>query len=49
MSLADSSSDIVTSYTYNSLNQLLTQTYSNGIIETNIIDIDGNITSKTIS
>ncbi|MCP4521278.1 MAG: hypothetical protein GY827_06255 [Cytophagales bacterium] len=49
VSLTDSIDDLVTSYTYNSLNQVLTTTHPNGVVETNTIDGNGNITDKTVS
>lgn len=45
----NSSNDLVTSYTYNSLNQVLTTTHPNWVVETNTIDSNWNITSKTVS
>lgn len=48
-SLSDSSDDLVTSYTYNAQNQVLTTTNPDWIVETNTIDTNWNITSKIIS
>jgi RHS repeat-associated protein len=38
-----------TSYTYNSLNEILTTTDPLGIVDTNTFDADGNLTKKTLA
>lgn len=49
MSLADSASDIITSYTYNSRNEKLTETLPNGAQVIYTRDGSGNILTKTQS
>lgn len=46
---ANSGNDLVTTYTYDSNNNLLTQTNPNGIIITNTYDTNNNLLSKTTS
>jgi YD repeat-containing protein len=50
MSIADNNTlDIITSYTYNSQNQVLSQSLPNGIVIENIYDSNGNLISKETS
>ena len=48
-SAANSSNDLVTTYTYDANNNILTQTNPNGIGITNTYDTGNNLLSKTIS
>ena len=48
-SLADSASDIVTSYTYDNYNQILTTSHPNGVLETNTMNGSGSVIAKQIS
>lgn len=49
MSTADSSADLVTTYTYDSNNNVLTQTNPNNISIVNTYDSNNNLLSKTLS
>ncbi len=46
---ADSTNDLITTYTYNTKNQILTQTNPNNTTITNTYDINGNLTQITTS
>lgn len=48
-SAANSSSDLVTGYVYDSRNNLLSQTNPNGLVSIHTYDTSNNLTSKTLS